>query len=208
MATKDVFSYDEEFYLLQALKSGSLTDAEMRKEYTRLRAVAVKRLQRFEGTEYEEAKSYRMNKDKFKKLSEMEDRRELIYLLNDVARFLSAKSSSVSGLKATDRQILETAHERGLTWLKKDNLRQFGEFMEDARAKGYAKIYGSERVAEIFGTAYKKGINPEEVKKNFDFWIEHQSELAKQPKIKNEKQRTADEYRKRIENKKKPRKKR
>lgn len=201
MARQDLHNYPDEYYYPEALRSGILTEAEMRKEYSYLRAIANKRLKRFKGSEFEEHQSYIRNADKFVKLSEMSSKRELIMKLYEVKKFVSAKSSSVTGLRAIRRQALETAKERGLTWLNKNNIKAFGEFMEEARARGYAKLYGSERVAGLFGTASKKGLDPQKLFEDFSFWMENQTELAATPKIKNPVNRTADQYREKMDNK-------
>ena len=201
MARQDLHNYPEEYYYPEALRSGILTETEMRKEYSYLRSIANKRLSRFPGTEFEEAQSYRRNVGKFVPLSEISSKRELILKLYDVKKFTTAKSSSVSGLRAMQRQALETARERGLTWLNKNNLKAFGEFMEEARVKGYAKLYGSERIAELFGTATKKGLDPQKLFEDFSYWMENQKELAATPKIKNPVDRTSAQYREKMNNK-------
>lgn len=201
MARQDLHNYPDEYYYPEALRSGILTEAEMRKEYSYLRAIANKRLERFPGTEFEEHQSYRRNVGKFAPLSEISSKRDLIMKLYEVKKFTSAKSSSVTGLRAIERQALETARERGLTWLNKGNLKAFGEFMEEARARGYARLYGSERVAELFGTASKKDLDPQKLFEDFSYWMENQKELAATPKIKSPVERTAEQYREKLENK-------
>lgn len=175
-----------------------LSPEELRKEYSRLRQIANKRLSRFEGTPYTETQAYKRNAGKYVPLKDIKTERELKYLLYDVARFVDAKSGSISGIKEIERKTLETAKERGLTFLNEKNLRDFGEFMEECRSKGYAKIYGSERCAELFGTISKKGMNPEEVKADFNFWMSHRNELEKAPRFRSKSDRTSENYKERI----------
>lgn len=199
MARNDVQQYPDEYYIPELLRQGILTDAEMRQEYSRLRSIANKRLQRMEDTRYTNYQSYIKNVGKYVPLSDIKTRRELIYKLSEVQKFVSARTSSISGIRELERQTLETAHERGLTFLNKDNLHLFGEFMEEARAKGYAKIYGSERIAELFGTAAKKGLNPKEVYNDFAYWMENKERLEELPKARNKEQRTSAHYRKMLD---------
>lgn len=203
LARQDLHNYPDEYYYPEALKSGVLTPAEMRAEYSHLREIANRRLKTLSTSEFNKSQSYLRNRNKFKPLNEISNERELIALLYNVKKFTSARSGSVTGLRDIQRQTLETARERGLTFLNKGNIKAFGEFMEDARTKGFAKLYGSERVAELFGTASKKGINPEEINKDFSFWLENQKELEKMDKITSDKKVTADEYRKKLNSKKK-----
>lgn len=200
MARQDLHSYPDEYYYPEALKSGVLTVEEMRKEYSKLRKLANQRLEALGRSEFSEHQSYLRNVGKFVPLSQISSERELIGKLYEVKKFTSARSGSVTGLRMIERQTLETARERGLTFLNKNNLRAFGEYMEEARARGYAKLYGSERIAELFGTATKKGFNPEELFADFNYWMENRQELAKTPRIKNDRQRTSEQYRNAIEN--------
>ena len=199
MARDNVQQYPDEYYIPELLRQGILTDAEMRKEYSRLRAIANSRLERMEGTRYTNYQSYIKNVGKYVPLSDIKTRRELIYKLSEVQKFVSARTSSISGIRELERQTLETAHERGLTFLNKDNLYLFGEFMEEARAKGYAKIYGSERVAELFGTAAKKGLTADEIMSEFGYWIENREALEKAPKFRNKEAQNSGNYKRFIE---------
>lgn len=205
MARQDLHNYPDEYYYPEALKSGILTVEEMRKEYSYLRKLANQRLDTLGRSEFADHQSYLRNVGRFVPLAQITSERELIYKLYEAKKFTSAKSGSVSGLRAIERQTLETARERGLTFLNKNNLRAFGEYMEEARAKGYARLYGSERVAELFGTATKKGFNPEELYQDFQFWMDNRAELAKMAKIKNPDQRTSANYKTALENRDKKR---
>lgn len=187
-----------EYYYPEALKSGVLTPEEMRKHYSYLRTIANKRLDRFVGSEFEEAKSYIKNVGKFVPLSEINNERELMFKLYEVGKFVRARSSSVTGLKQIRNETIETAHERGMTWLNKGNIKQFGEYMDYLRAKYGAKQFDSERAQELFGQAVKKEIDPNEIAEDFGFWQQHADELAEIPKIRNSKKRTAQEYKKRL----------
>lgn len=198
MSRKDILNYPEEYYYPEALKEGALTAKEMRAEYSRLRTVANKRLERFKGTKYEDSQSYIKNANKFVRLKDIENERDLIYKLYELKKFVTAKSSSVSGMREIERKTLETAHDRGLTWLNAGNLQSFGAFMEECRAKGYARLYGSERCAQLFGTAAKKGLDPAEVQADFNYWMQNREALENAPKFRNKDQRTSENYKERL----------
>ena len=198
MPRKDVLKYDADYYYPEALKEGILTEKEMRAEYSRLRAIANKRLERFRGTKYETAQSFIRNDGKFVPLKEISTERDLIYKLYELKKFVTAKSSSVSGMKEIEKKAIETAHDRGLTWLNSGNIQDFGQFMDECRAKGYARIYGSERCAELFGTAAKKGLSPAEIQADFAFWMENRNQLENAPKFRNKDMRTSANYKERL----------
>ena len=207
MAKIDVLKYDYDNYYIEALKSGSLTLKEMRSEYSRLRKIANSRLEALGRSRFSGTQAYILNVGKYVTLDKIKSERDLMYRLQDLAKFVTAKSGSVSGQYEIRRNALESLRERGLHFVNEKNFELFGKFMEEARIRGYARIYGSERVSELFGTASKKGINPEELFKDFVYWMTNRQNLEETPKIKNEKKRNSDEYKKAInrENKKKKR---
>ena len=89
-------------YDLASLESGSLTFEEMRSEYSRLRSVANKRLQRIGETEFRSSQVYKEHKQGYPKINELTEA-QLAYELADVVKFLSAKRSGLNYLKAEKR---------------------------------------------------------------------------------------------------------
>ena len=59
----------EEWYYPEALKSGSLSVAEMREQYNYFRGVAMKRLKRLGESEFADSQSYLKTIKQFKPLS-------------------------------------------------------------------------------------------------------------------------------------------
>ena len=114
----------------------------------------------------------------------------------DLYKFLTSKTGTIRGIQRLENQIIDTLQERGLTFVNKGNIQKFGEYMEYLRAINKGRQFDSERAAELFGTAVKKGIDPMEIAEDFDFWNARADDLAKQPKIQNAKMRTAEEYKK------------
>lgn len=205
MARTDVLKYEYENYYVDALKSGTLTEKEMRSEYSRLRKIANARIEALGRSTFRNSQAYLKNVGKYVTLDKIESERDLIYKLHDLAKFVTAKSGSVTGQYEMRRNSLESLRERDLDFVNERNFELFGQFMEEARIRGYAKIYGSERIAELFGAASKKGINPKELFRDFGFWMENKQKLEEMPKIKNKKKRNSDEYKKAIEREEKKR---
>ena len=208
MAKIDVLKYDYENYYIEALKSGALTEKEMRSEYSRLRKIANKRLSALGRSKFSNTQAYLLNVGKYVTLDKIKSERDLMYRLQDLAKFVTAKSGSVTGQYEIRRNAIESLRERGLYFVNEKNFELFGQFMEEARIRGYAKIYGQERVSELFGVASKKGIHPEEFFKDFGFCPENKKNLEETPKIKNENKRNSAEYKKAISGESKKRKKR
>lgn len=194
-----------EVYYPEALRSGTLTPEEMRSHYSYLRKIANKRLQRFVGSEFEDAQSYIKNVGKFVPLSDINNERELMFKLYEVNKFVRARSSSVTGLKQIRNETIETFHERGFTWVNKNNIKQFGEYLEYMRAKYGAKQFDSERAAELFGMIQKGnvGLNVEDVQNDFKFWARHADELSQMPKNVSKKIKSSKDFEKALSRNKK-----
>ena len=134
------WQYDEYYpYKLEQLDERAL-----RKEYSRLREIANRRLERLLASEYKEIDLAKEYAGGFAILAEVEDLpRELTML----ARFVASERSSVTGLKRIDKQTISTLHQHGYTFVNSKNVRQFGAFMEEMRQAGLSKIYSSEFIA-------------------------------------------------------------
>lgn len=166
--------YTFERYDPQSLRNRS--EAELRKEYSRLRSIARKRLERLATSEYNESAAYRLNRFKFKALAEIKNENELINRLSAVVDFLSARGSSVSGQKAMEKERIETLHEHGYDFVNKGNLREFGEFMQFLKARYPHVPSADETELRILFKGYKvlraQAINAEQVQMLFDRWQE------------------------------------
>ena len=194
-----------EYYYPEALRSGTLTPQEMRTHYSYLRKIANKRLKRFVGSEFEDAQSYIKNVGKFVPLSEINNERELMFKLYEVNKFVRARSSSVTGLKQMRNEAIETFHDRGFTWINKNNIKQFGDYMEYMRSKYGAKQFDSERASELFGmiTSDKVGLNVEDIQNDFKFWSKHADELSQLPKNIGKKIKSSKDFQKALSKNKK-----
>lgn len=186
--------YDKNLYTPTGAKE--LTDKELRQEYSRLRSIARKRLERFEGTEWTTSQIYQYNKEGFKKLSEIDSDRELRHALSDVARFVMAERGSVSGLERERRQAVKTLNERGYTFVNKENFRKFAEFMEYVRTANLNRIFDSKRIAGFYEAAERKEYTEEEMRKAFKSWSRNQ---RKKNKIQNKNKKDSNKYRRALE---------
>lgn len=161
--------YDPEIYTPKGLRK-NLSFKEAREEYSRLRSIALKRIKRFEGTEYEDSDILKeFPKEQFLTVKEIgDDRRLLNYLLLDTVRFLNKKRSTVSGQRQMDRKVLKTLESHGYDFVNSSNLQEFGRFMQIARARSTARYFDSIRAAETFGESRTKDI--EELAQEFKEW--------------------------------------
>lgn len=191
---KATLLYEKEIYTPEGAKT--LTDKELRKEYSRLRSIARKRLERFEGTEWTDTQVYKLNAGVYKPIGEIKSDRELRHLFSDVARFVNAETSSVSGLEKQRQTAVNTLNERGYDFVNKQNYRQFAEFMEYARISNMNRMYDSKRVADQYENAIIKYMSREELYKAYRSWNRKQKKLKK---IQNIDPRKSSQYRKDVD---------
>ena len=178
------YKYDPEVYIPAAVRYGYLELSEARAEYSRLRSAAVKRLQRLSGTEGERYSAYRMyGKDGFPSLPKNASASEVGRALADVYHFLEMKTSSIGSIRASQRNAIKTLNERGYGFINKGNIREFGEFMESARQQ---KVVSSNRggspvIVELYETAKRLSIPPEQIQRNFSEWLRKKKQLEELP---------------------------
>ena len=170
-----------EYYTKSALSSGEWTDAEIRREYSRLRDIAQKRLQRLARNE-PGSYAYKKNVGQYPVLKDVgtEGARELLPRL---ARFIGAKTGTVQGIREQRNKALETLREHGYTFINKGNIKQFGEFMEAYRADKALQVVGSPTAVELFEAAKERHMNVEEIKNEFAMWLSALPELQAIPPL-------------------------
>ena len=158
--------------------TGTINRAAIRADYSAMRKVAMKRLKRFEGTQWAKSQIYKNNKNRFKKLDEVKDSEELAHLIVDLRNFLDNPLSTVSGQKRNIKPVLEALHERGFTFVNANNFSDFAIFMDRMRALGLSRLYDSEQSAEIWNKAREKGADPSEVAEAFNKFTDTQSSTS------------------------------
>ena len=161
----------------------SLKDPEMRKllleDYSKMRKTANRRLKNFEGTKYEESQKYKRNVGKYKPIKSIKSDRELAHLLTDVQRFTASPTSTISGMKRSEREALEALHEHGYDFVNSRNIAAFGQFMEQMRATKIGHFISSTRLAELFNTAQKSGKDTKAVADALAKYVEDSARAGK-----------------------------
>ena len=165
---------DEENYTPVALSK--FTESEIEKEYTRLRRAAIGRLKTIGKSEFSESDIYKENKNRYdmtaKQIVREGGRSLLKYRLSAIHRFLSKKTSSVTGLREISNKTLATLHKHGYDFITAENLDDFGRFMDAVRVTAEAMRYDSERVAELFEWGKKNAVPVNDLLKNFIDYME------------------------------------
>lgn len=155
-----------ENYTVQALES--LSEKELRKEYTRMRDTAQKRVKRLQQ-EYPKAKAsqkhVQIRNEKgeivreyvgFRELKDI-DPRDLPKALSELAKFVHAKTSTVTGQRIAQRKTMDTlnkaigAGEGGQKAVTKENYWRVIDILEEARKRKIS--YGSDKVVTLAETS-------------------------------------------------------
>lgn len=179
MARYIKFTFPISAYQPQALQEG-YSEKELRREYSRLRSVARKRLERFGRSEFVDSNVYRYNKGKYVPLSHVSNKGELVHLLSDVARFLTAEAGSVTGQRVIRDKAIATWNDKGYDWINKSNYAAFARFLEFAR-EFVGQPY-MEKAAELFRCADDQGVPVEQIKSNFEwYWKNFDTDSSEMP---------------------------
>lgn len=143
------FWYDEKWYTVQGAETtarvGTKDDmATMRAEYTRMRDVAQKRIKRL-GKQFPESKAYQTHAKGFAKLKEL-DPRDFPKAFAELAKFVRAKGSTVTGQKQIKEKTIKTWQDQGLN-LNSKNYDKTIKILEEMRKQKI--VYGSDKAVEL-----------------------------------------------------------
>lgn len=174
MANEDILrGLSKEFYE-PSLSRAMFSDKEAKKEYTRLRRAANRRIESLQKSGYESSaimRRYGKGFESSRGLSPEAIREKL----GEAAAFLSRKTSTVRGQKAALSSFVETMREKGYDFINKKNAAQFGRFMEAAKKHyGNIKAY-SEQILEMFEDLVEEREDIDAISRNFDDWLEAQT---------------------------------
>lgn len=151
------------------------TEAEARKEYTRLRDIAQKRLKRLRESRYAnrpEVKNFYPNGvPTLKELG-----KDLHALERGVARlyqWLSGPTTVTEQKRGLDARILKTLHENRF-YVAENDLAPFGCFMDYVSSRLQGMFVPSEVVAEYFVEARQKGLNGDRLRRDFEAFLKRE----------------------------------
>ena len=160
-------------YTVYANRIGAgIPQNEIKKEYTRLRDILNKRIQRINKSDFAGQGIAGQFPQGLPKLAEIAPE-DLPYLLQQAATALNSRSGSLKGLQIRQSETVQSLRERGYTNIDESNIRQFARFMDEARDRGLEKIYGSDTIATMYDSIVALDISPEAIMQDFAWWLDN-----------------------------------
>ena len=170
---KAELKYSFRQYTVYANRIGAgIPKNEIKKEYTRLRDILNKRIQRINKSDFAGQGISGQFPHGLPKLAEIAPE-DLSYLLQQAATALNSRSGSLKGLQMRQSETAKSLRERGYTNIDGSNIRQFASFMDEARDRGLEKIYGSDTIATMYDSIVALDIGPEAVMQDFAWWLDN-----------------------------------
>ena len=160
-----------DFLNIQQMRS-ELDPHEMRKIYSYFRSVANKRVKRIESAKLTGAsKAYESLGGVVSPLSAI-PADKLVYALRETAVFLSRASSTVKGIRDTQKRRIKTLQERGYA-VDEQNFEKFVQFMEEARDRLLAEGLSYEKMLELYVAVKNREVHLAHIMDDFSWWAEN-----------------------------------
>lgn len=171
------------------------TEKEARKEYTRMRRIANKRIMSLMRN-YPDSKLARQYQAGFPSVRGVPAGR--VYgRLYEVSKFLGLKLSSVSGMREYRKKAIASMREAGYDFINEKNFDRFTDYMDEVRSHSSEREvqYQSESIVELFGRAEKEKADTSKIAESFEDYLENEDKPL--PKRKETDFMTKEQVRKR-----------
>lgn len=123
-------------------------------EYIRMRKIYIERAKRLAQSEYKDALVLETRPpERYTKLSDIESKRDLYFLTSELAYLLRSKTTTtITGLRQIDKERMKTINQKykGMNLKTREDLDNFGNFMESIRGFAEDRIYDSDFAVDIF----------------------------------------------------------
>ena len=156
------------------IANSSITTAELRRQYSKQAYVARQRLGKIEAAFGSKAEIVQRRAGDFRPLKELGNlnRQQLAQELSSTQKFLASGSSRVNEYGQVRQNIIDSFNENGYEFVNESNLDDLYQFLEDARARHLGSMYGSDQLIETWNRAQKRGMTPEQLLGNIEYWAE------------------------------------
>ena len=147
--------------------------SKIRQKYSKL-ASQIRRKARILEQRMPEAVSVQRYRGEFPKLRDLGNVSEKALKLGirEAEKVLKSGELSLRAQKRSMNTAIKTLNERGYTYVNQQNFGYFMDFLDDARARGLASIYGYQYLLDTFNRAKKRGLSDDEIRGNIAYWAE------------------------------------
>lgn len=165
---KKILKY-EPWQYTPAMVNRHMSEKEQRKEYSRLRSIAQKRLQRLKAAGLDYTYQYKNWKNEFPTLKQLGSKSNISAALSRVAGYVGG-NTTVTGVREDIAKELARLSERGFHGLTGKELFDFYDFMNQFEGEFGDYAYDSMKVIELYDEM-KGDKSPEEAMKQFRKWM-------------------------------------
>lgn len=157
------------YYGYTPSKIARMGEKEIRRIYSEYRKIANKRAARLRGAgygKYEIAKTFFPTT---KSLSAGELREQFA----DLNRYLKDTRTTLKSLRKYEAESIASLHEHGYKFVNHGNFKEFGDFMEWAKAREGAndRVYKSGHMSEMFEQIERLNISENALEANFKYYL-------------------------------------
>lgn len=182
MANKVKFNLDAEAYKNPDILVNKYSRKELRAEYSRLRSIARKRLERFGASKWAERSNvYKRYKNQFTALPDIKRTRTVARKLIAVAKYLNLKTSTIVGFREDRKEKIAALQKHDYYWINEKNFDAFTDFMDYNRELRVGGEYDSERVLALVRETSNKNLDPDQLLGEFQFWMDNLNKLEAIP---------------------------
>ena len=153
------------------------TEAELRKEYSKLRSIVRKRQERLEKSEFADLKEVK-HYGKLPPVAQIKNKQQLVYALAEAKRFLS-QDISITRFKRERKDMIAKLNANGYDFITPQNFTSFVGFMESMRIIAQNTIVDSEIIAMLYNSVSKGKIPASKLQKWFSDFIKKQEQAAR-----------------------------
>lgn len=153
------------------------TEAELRKEYSKLRSIVRKRQERLEKSEFAELSEVK-HYGKLPPVAQIKNKQQLVYALAEAKRFLT-QDISITRFKRERKDMVTKLNANGYDFITQQNFTSFVEFMESMRTIAQNTIVDSEIIAMLYNSVSKGKISASKLQKWFTDFIKKQEQSAR-----------------------------
>lgn len=153
------------------------TEAELRKEYSKLRSIVRKRQERLEKSEFAELSEVK-HYGKLPPVVQIKNKQQLVYALAEAKRFLK-EDISIARFKRERKGMIAKLNANGYEFVTQQNFLSYVTFMETMRTIAQNMHFDSEPIASLFENVTTGKIPVSKVQKWFEKFIKKQEEAAR-----------------------------